>query len=340
MSKKTVTSIIMILIAAVLFLALAFSVVFYLVTLHTGGAKEAALIVLCVCSALFFVALFLTSLFGCYSFRYFADKKKFDISKKGNTEELTVMSFNLRCTAMQDIFKKGWYYRAELVRRTLFETAPDVIGFQEINTAHEHYLRSHLIGYSFFVAYRTNDYFKEGLMIAYRSDRFVEVDKGRFWLSETPEKMSKSWDAGCSRIALYLQLNDKATGKIFTIVNTHLDNAGEIARVKGMDVITEQGKKREWDATILMGDMNDIEGSPMYLEALNNGFVDGQKTATEIYTGKGSTWHGYGKYPNLERIDFFFLSPGLNVKKYFVYDKAYNGVYPSDHYPIVMEVTL
>lgn len=342
MVKKTLVSAILIAVAVILFAALAFAVAFYVYVDKTGNTdlRAASIVMLSVFAAASFTMLFLVSLFGCYSFRYVRDREIFDVSKKASDGEgMTVMSFNLRTTVMQDLFKEGWYYRAKLVRQVIKEIAPDVIGFQEINRIHEHFLRAHLRGYSFFMAYRTNGPFKEGMMIAYRSDRFEGKDGGYFWLSETPDKLSKDWGTGSYRIAAHIELTDKKTGKTFTVMDTHLDNVSEEARAKGMKVILERKEKAGLGTMILMGDMNDIEDSPMYKLA-TKGLSDARKKTEDVYTGPGSTFHGFGRYYIMKGIDFFFVSPDVDVNKYYVYDKKYDGVYPSDHFPIVMNVNV
>lgn len=301
--------------------------------------KKSSKIIILIVSCVLIALLAALATFACYLPRYLADKEKFDISKKENGEEITAMSFNIRCTAPGDLFKEGWFYRAGLVKQVVSEVMPDVIGFQEVNVAHEKYLRGHLAGYDFFVAYRSDDVFKEGMLLAFRSDRFETLDSGRFWLSETPEKKSKDWNTGSYRVAAYVVLKDKTTGKTFTAMDTHLDNASPEARAKGMEVIFEQKEKLGIDTLVLLGDMNDYEGSPMYLTATEK-LVDARSVAPSAYDGPGSTWHDFGRRLNGKRIDFFFVSPEVTVKSYSVFDKTYDGVYPSDHFPLAIRFVL
>ena len=299
-------------------------------------AVKGIVIAVC-CIVLALIVLF--AIFEAYLARYLGDKEPYDISAKPIEDEITVMSFNVRYRAIEDLFKKSWPYRASLVKEVVADVAPDLIGFQEVTPTHEKYLKSHLAGYGFFVAYRQNT-MKEGMLIAYRKDRFTLQDEGYFWLSETPEKMSKDWGTSSYRIAAYVTLTDTRTGETLTVIDTHLDNSSAEARAKGMIVIIEQMASRSAGKIILMGDMNDYEGTSMFVTATTNGLKDGRNSSPQVYDGSGSTWHDYGNHLNDQRIDFFFVSTSVTVNDYFVYDKTFDGVYPSDHFPIVLKINL
>lgn len=280
-------------------------------------------------------------LLGCYYPRYASSKKEFDVSATETGNTVTVMSYNVRCFSYNDdLFRKSWFYRADLVLENIEEEAPDIIGFQEINPVHEKYFKKRLKGYSFYVAYRDNTVFKEGLMIAYRADRFASKKTGMYWLSETPEIMSKGWDAAMNRICVYADLQEKSTGKTISFYDTHLDHVGKEARVKGMLLMSEKIKETAPDCAFVVGDMNDFEGSPVYENALASGLVDSLKVAETAYEGKGFTYQGYGKSTDARRIDFCFLSPVITVQEYRVKETTYSGVYPSDHYPLVIRTLL
>ena len=272
--------------------------------------------------------------------RYYLGKDEFDISQKPVTEEITALSFNIRYNAAEDKGKKDWKARAPLVVRVISELQPDVIGFQEVQTIHETYLKKHLAGYRFFVMYRTSNAEKEGVMIAYRSDRFETEKEGGFWLSPTPDVMSRYEDMDNNRTVAYAKLVDKKTNKSFAIVDTHLDNASEEVREKSIGVILEQKEKLGIDTVILMGDMNDDKDSPMYKKATESGLTDAKTIAAERYDGPGSTFQKFGLRLNETPIDFFFVSPTMTVSSYAVFDKTYDGAYPSDHFPIVIRITL
>ena len=293
-----------------------------------------------VVGAVLLLGIILTFLYCFYAAPYSMNKDVFDISKKEIKEDVTVMSFNIRYFAHDDLFKKSWFYRAPLVVNNVKQEQPDIIGFQEVQPIHEKYLREHLDGYEFIMAYRTKMDPKEGMLLAYRKDRFTAEREGMFWVSETPEKMSKDWGSASYRVAAYAKLLDKKTNKYVSPIDTHLDNASDKAREEGIRVLIEQVNSLELVNPILLGDMNDWDDSIMYEYAVNHGYVDSFKVADTFYIGTGATYQAFGKKLNHRRIDYFFIDSSIHVNDYHVVDKLYDGVYPSDHFPIVININL
>ena len=146
------------------------------------------------------------------------------------SESIRVMSANLRCFNPQDIGKKSWFYRADLILKNIEAEAPSIIGFQEATKWQYAYLCKSLPGYDSVITYRDNSPFSEGCPIFYDTERYALQDKGSFWLSETPDVMSKDWDSKCYRVCSYVILEEKASGRQFVVFNTHLDHVSEIGR--------------------------------------------------------------------------------------------------------------
>ena len=100
------------------------------------------------------------------------EKQPFDISSKAETDEITVMSANVRCISPTDIGKKSWCYRAGLIIENVASVMPDVIGFQEVTKFHYAYLQDTLKGYDSVIEYRDNTYLSEGCPIFYSTEKF------------------------------------------------------------------------------------------------------------------------------------------------------------------------
>ena len=98
----------------------------------------------------------------------------------------------------------------------------------------------------------------EASAIFYDKSRFKVTNEQTFWLSETPEKISKGWDAAYIRICTYALFKDKKTKRTFWVFNTHLDNSGELARKNGINLILAKMKEvnKKNYPVILMGDFN------------------------------------------------------------------------------------
>ena len=70
--------------------------------------------------------------------------------------------------------------------------------------------------------------------------RLRPVDSGGFWLSETPDAHSRSWETDYIRSAQWIRFRDLALGAEFVHVNTHLDHRSELARVEGSRLIIQR----------------------------------------------------------------------------------------------------
>lgn len=274
---------------------------------------------------------------GLYVPRYFIHKEPIE-SKSKEGSNIIVMSSNVRCFALDDLFNKSWFYRAELIRNNLSEVSLDIVGFQEVTWLHYDYLKDILQGYDSVITYRDDTLMSEGCPIFYRSDRFELIDKGSFWLSETPEKMSKDWGAACYRICSYVILKENTTDKEIVVFNTHLDHVSDEARVNGIAVVLDKIKEFGGKPSILMGDLNAEPDSVTYNSAVEN-FDDAQTVAS--VTMDGATYQAWGTKLEKPRIDYFMVSKtGIKVNQYRVLQNTYDDTYPSDHFPIYINIEL
>lgn len=255
-----------------------------------------------------------------------------------NTDSIKMMSYNLRCISPIDWGKKGWFYRADLIIDDIEEQKPGIIGFQESTKWHYSYLVDTLKGYDSVITYRDEAFNSEGCPIFYNTELYTLVDKGSFWLSETPDVMSKSWGAQYNRVCSYVVLTDNATGKNFVVFNTHLSHVSDEARINGINVVLQKIAEFGSLPAVIMGDFNAEEGSETYNSVTEN-FLDA-KYQTEN-TSDSHTYNGWGDPEKFVRIDYFMISKdGFKVNSYNVLSGMRNGEYTSDHCPIVIEIIL
>ncbi len=266
--------------------------------------------------------------------RYFAHKRIVCIPP-GQGEEITIMSANVRCWSPTDTFKRSWWYRAELLMNDIESVLPDIVGFQEVTAIHRDYLSDCLRGYDHVILYRDDTTLSEACPIFYNTARFTLEDSGSFWLSETPDVMSKYPGAACYRVCTYVVLTDLNTGKKLAVFNTHLDHVSDEARIAGINVILDRIRSFDGVPAVIMGDLNCGEGSETYKTATAV-FDDAKYRAADSMTG--ATYQKWGEYPDRENIDYFLISKtGISPSKYRIIDTTYDGAYPSDHFPIVMK---
>ncbi len=275
----------------------------------------------------------------CYYPHYKKVQTPIAVSQTGlQAGEVRVMSCNVRCLNPQDTGKKSWFYRADLIIKNIENEAPTVIGFQEATKWQYNYLCKALSGYDSVITYRDNSPFSEGCPIFYRTDLYNLIDKGSFWLSETPDVMSRDWNSKCYRICSYVILEDKSTEKQFVVFNTHLDHVSDEARINGIGVVLDKIAQFGGLPSMIMGDFNAEEDSDTYRSATEN-FLD-VKYQTENAEG-GATYQNWGTQLDRNCIDYLMISKtGFTVNAYKVVQNTYDGVYPSDHFPLSVSLNL
>lgn len=247
---------------------------------------------------------------------------------------MRVVSYNLR-NALSDLDE--WEARRGVLVDALLAESPDLIGVQEADEPWMDYLPSMLADHDV-VGVGRDDGATAGEFAAifFRRSRFSLVESGTFWLSETPDEPSYGWGAQHRRICTFATLSDAAGGETFTIYNTHLDHEVEVARENGMALILQRIATGDHPA-ILTGDMNFLEGEPLYHEVTRE-LRDAKMIAAR------SMSHGtlnYFRPVNTQIvIDFVFLSESFVAHEYRVPTSAMFGELPvSDHYPVVVDLS-
>lgn len=248
---------------------------------------------------------------------------------------MKIMSFNILCGGRGP---KEWKYRIPLVVRTINNYAPDTFGVQEAHIGWMKALRASLPDYAYVGVGREDG--KNGgefSAVFYKKDKYKLVDSGTFWLSETPEKPGKGWDAACVRICSWAKLIDRKTKKEFVHFNTHLDHIGPVAMQKGAELVTI--KANELCAGVpafFTGDFNVTPDSAPCKAVKDGGFTDARDAAP--ITDKGYTFHGFCNpdcTPSV--IDYVFFKGDVNVKEFRVIRDSIDRDIPSDHFPVIAE---
>ena len=292
---------------------------------------KSILMILALLLALILIVLFF------YVPRYWIVRREVSPAQKSG-EEITIMSTNVRFYNPLDLFKKSWFYRADLIAQDIETVSPDIIGFQEATFLHYNYLSNIMEGYDSVMAYRDEFVLSEGCPIFWRTDRFEMLDSGSFWLSETPEVMSKDWGSSHYRIAVYVILRDKNTDKEFAVFNTHLDHVSDEARINGIKVVLDKISEFGDLPSYLMGDMNATDDTETILSTKDS-FDDAKKVSP--VTEDTRTFHGWGDPEENERIDYILISKGdAQVFEYHVLNNLHDGVYSSDHSSIYIRTKI
>lgn len=177
----------------------------------------------------------------------------------------------------------------------------------------------------------------------FEKTKFTLIKSSTFWLSPTPAKPSIGWDAALNRICTYALFKSISEGNIFWVFNLHLDHKGKIARAKSVDLVLEQidNLNSENHPVILMGDFNlKPEESPIIESGKH--LNDSKFVSVQEPFGPDETACGFDiSLPNQHRIDYIFTSKGnIVVNKYAVIANIENMKYPSDHFPVLCNITI
>ena len=247
------------------------------------------------------------------------------------SENLKVMSYNIRLGSGKD-GTNSWALRYTATEEMLKDQKPDVFGVQEALDYQVHYIED-MCGYES-VGVGREDGKKEGehMSIFWNKKTVSMLKWGTFWLSETPQKPSKGWDAACFRTATWALMKDKRTGKKFYFVNTHLDHEGKEAQKNGLKLIVEKIAEMNPEGLpmVLTGDFN-IEPSNPALADLDARMQSTRKIAEK--TDDLTTYNGWGKSSMM--IDYIYVSGFSSCPEYQTVTKRYaDRKFISDHYPI------
>lgn len=248
--------------------------------------------------------------------------------------EIKIMTFNVLCYGPDEM---NWMDRKGMVTDIIRTNRPDSFGLQESHYDWMQAVSAALPEYAY-IGVGRDDGAQGGEFspVFYLKEKYDVVDSGTFWLSETPDKVSRGWDGACNRVCSWAKLRDKESGTVYVHVNTHLDHRGPEARTKGLQLILDHAAKFD-EPVVCTGDFNFEEGCDLYKQ-LTSGCLKDSKYAAED-TMSNITFNAF--YPIIKDkgtpgiIDYVSFSNDVSVKKYRVITDKPDGKFPSDHYPVM-----
>lgn len=257
---------------------------------------------------------------------------------------MKVMSFNLRADSLFDLGNR-WNKRAALIYKVIADQKCDIVGLQEVTPRMYDDLEKNLKGYDAVGEGRTKKYFSEKNNVLVE-DRHMIVEDETFWLSKTPDKVGSTiWYSLFPRICTTAVVK-MANGLKVRVYNTHLDCILPQARAYGMQTIinaVEQHHQKEQLPCILMGDFNATPKSKLMKE-FNSGrlshkrFVAVQDSRSELY--EQTTMSAFKGKEKGMHIDYIFVTEEFTIEDVDILKYNENGKYPSDHYPLIAQLSL
>ena len=253
------------------------------------------------------------------------------------SQKLNVMTFNIRLAIDSDK-ENSWSHRKDDVLNLLNYYEPDAFGVQEAVPQQMTDLKKGLSQYNFVGVGRDDGANKgEYSAIFYNHLKLEVLKSGTFWLSETPDKPSKGWDAAYNRICTYALLKTKDGNKKFWMFNVHFDHVGDIARDESAKLILQKIKEfnKQNLPVVLTGDFNLTEDTAP-IKILANNLEDTYRRCQKPAYGPSGTFTGFNiNEPAKNRIDYIFVKGVDCLSHGIINDRRENLLYPSDHFPIM-----
>jgi len=256
--------------------------------------------------------------------------------------QMNIITYNIRYNTPSDK-ENAWPNRRNDVMKLLKRNNADIISVQEALYDQITDLKDGMAGFDYVGVGRDDGNINgEFSAIYYNSSRYALIENGTFWLSQTPQIPSKSWDAALNRICTWARLKEKETRKTFYVFNTHFDHKGVKARKESALLILKKigeiaGRK---DPVILTGDFNlTPEEKPLVL--IRQKLKDSRQISETSPQGPIGTFNDFDITNKLEnRIDYIFVNKMVDVKRYGVLTDSRDNRYPSDHLPVLVEIQL
>jgi endonuclease/exonuclease/phosphatase family metal-dependent hydrolase len=267
----------------------------------------------------------------------------FSITLLAQTDNIKVMTYNIRCGYCEDSSSvNNWSKRKYLVAYMIKNHNPDLIGLQEAEQFQIKDLVEMLDDYNWYGVGRDDGKEKgESTAILFRKRLFILDGEKTLWLSETPEIISKGWDAALNRTITITLLEDMLTSQEFYFLNTHFDHIGEKARAESSKLFINEIDKFDKNVpVILTGDFNYTSSSDGY-KIIKSKLFDAMTISEQQSIGGNITFNGFGKEIKSDnKIDFIFVNKNVEVLTHLIDTTTYNGLFPSDHYPVISELRL
>lgn len=265
-----------------------------------------------------------------------------EIPAKNDADDIRIGSFNIHYLAPNQ-GNLDWDRRKHAVVQAIGALDADIIAFQEMETfaggsfnvenRQLRWILDHLPEYAA-GAYGNAEVYPNTQPILYRTQRFEQKEQGFFFFSTTPDVIysrtfNGSWPAFCS----WSVLVDRHSGEEIHVFNVHFEYKSMGNRSKSAALVSKRVAPLVTDAkaVILAGDINALSSFPTTRKL--------KSIPLTLAPPAGPTFHfnrGLGLIPAIDHI--FFSSSLKLIGGIWRLRKQYSGVWPTDHYPIVVDL--
>ena len=286
---------------------------------------------------------------------------------KDNEVSLRIASYNMAFCRNTDDFVKTWQPRKDYIMQVLRDYNFDICSAQEPYAFQIRHLQKCAPEYAYvesfvaddvpenFAKRKPNAIIREHVLpnmnnpIWYKKAKFDVLASGKFWFSKTPDVQSGGWEEDRwdkERHCTWAKFKHKSTGKEFYVFSLHLichqhqKNHPDSIRVAKL-LLQKVNEIAKGNTVFVMGDFNATD-KHICLDILNNSnvLVNSRHIAPQKEIDSDTSFISFepAKNRNKAIIDHILVSKDVKVGKFALKNPIYNGVYPSDHLPIYVDV--
>jgi endonuclease/exonuclease/phosphatase family metal-dependent hydrolase len=258
-----------------------------------------------------------------------------------NFVHLNIATYNLRYDTPKDSVNHPWKKRFPMIASIIKKYNFEIFGIQEGLLHQLNDLQSLMSDYEYIGEGRSGGDKGEFSAIFYNKNKLKLLKDGSFFLSETPDIVSKGWDAHLTRITSWGLFKEISSGTRFYFFNTHLDNVGKKSRLESVKLILKKIIKIAKDnPVILTGDFNCDQNSLPYKVVNSSGILKDTYDLAKVKHAPTGTFNDYGTKHTDRRIDQIFVSSQIEVEEYDIITDKVDGKFPSDHYPVRAKIKI
>jgi endonuclease/exonuclease/phosphatase family metal-dependent hydrolase len=239
----------------------------------------------------------------------------------------------------------NWSGRKGALRDALQRTGPDILCVQEALAQQVAFVEQTLPSHRRVGVGRDDGRSAgEHCAIYFNAARFDEIGGGTFWLqhpTDQPPSQSGGRPRGglsphVKRICTWVRLRDRVSGRTIRVYNVH-SYLTEKAQVEAARIVlAHMAAGDPADAVILAGDFNAVPSSPSRRLFATAGLTESAKLADQPVSTPTYQWYGI----RTRCLDGILLSSGWQVRQHHILDVKSGGVFPSDHFGVLADLTL
>jgi endonuclease/exonuclease/phosphatase family metal-dependent hydrolase len=257
---------------------------------------------------------------------------------------IKVMSLNLRYDK-PDPGNKAWTVRKAAVAALISHHAPDIVGTQE-GKAHQLLdLHRLLPDYQSVGNDRTGTGTGEHCAIFYRTGRLRCFASSDFFLSDTPDipgSISSDWGNSLPRMTSWAVFGVAGAKKTVTVFNTHFDYESAKAQELGAILICDRiGHLASAESYFfLTGDFNADPGT-VPRQALEHPLANGLHLLDALAGVELEHQLSFHDFTGraFAAVDTIYYDSRLNLRQVKVDTGQWQGIWPSDHFPVIADVS-